>query len=346
VRTLPPLSAGLVRAAGAVALLLTAPSRAADEPAPAALAPAAQTRPLAPAPAALAPAAQTRPPAPAPAALAPRALDRVVARFSAPETGGVASPRFIFERELAFEARLEALADTGFTPSEATPYLDRHVRSALERHMAETLLESLEITPEPSPADVQTRMRSARLALVEQVGGELALRNLMGAEGLAPNELGPLLARRARASLYLDRMVATMLTPSDTELRIVHRTTRTPFSAQPYEVVAPLLARWYVAQRLNAAVRAFYEGARSRIKVSLASLPALPGPAPVSAASPAVAPVAPAAPATDTPAASTPVPDTRIAEPRAPAAADTAAPAAPPGETPAPAAPAPGGAPP
>ena len=160
-------------------------------------------------------------------------------------------------------------------------------------------------------------MRSARLALVEQVGGESALRDLLGAEGLDPNELGPLLVRRARASLYLDRMVATMLTPSDTELRIVHRTTRTPFSAQPYEVVAPLLARWYVAQRLNAAVRAFYEGARSRIKVSLASLP-VPAPA-VPEAAPSVAPappaqrppaaVSPAAPASDTPASSTRAPD-------------------------------------
>jgi hypothetical protein len=62
-------------------------------------------------------------------------------------------------------------------------------------------------------------------------------------------------------------MVATMLTPSDTELRIVHRTTRTPFSAAPYETVAPMLQRWYVAQRLNTAVRAFYEGARSRLQV-------------------------------------------------------------------------------
>ena len=309
-RKLPPLSP---RVLGAVALLLAGSSRAADQPAPPAVAPSAGARPV----------------APAPAAPTPRAIDRVVARFTAPETGGVASPRFILERELAFEARLESLTDSGFTPSAAAPYLDRHVRSALERHMAETLLESLEITPEPSPADLQTRMRSARLALVEQVGGEGALRNLLGAEGLDPNELGPLLVRRARASLYLDRMVATMLTPSDTELRIIHRTTRTPFSAQPYEVVAPLLARWYVAQRLNAAVRAFYEGARSRIKVSLASLPAPAPPVAAPAASPAAAP--PAAPASDTPPAGTPAPDT-------PAPATPAA-TAPPGETPAPRAP-------
>ena len=204
---------------------------------------------------------------------APQLVDRVVARFTAPETGGTARPRFIFERELAFEARLEALVDASFAGGGATPFLDRHVRSALERHMAETLLESLEITPEPSIGDLQVRMRSVRLALMEQVGGDAALRQLLLSEGLDSAELTPLLARRARATLYLDRMVATMLTPSDTELRVVHRTTRTPFSAQPYEAVAPLLARWYIGQRLNSAVRAFYEGARSRITVNLAQLP-------------------------------------------------------------------------
>jgi hypothetical protein len=60
-----------------------------------------------------------------------------------------------------------------------------------------------------------------------------------------------------------------MLTPSDTELRIVHRTTRTPFTGADYEAIAPMLQRWYVAQRLNVAVRAFYEGARSRLQVTL-----------------------------------------------------------------------------
>jgi hypothetical protein len=195
----------------------------------------------------------------------------VIARFTAPETGGIANPRFIFERELAFEARLEALADGGFTVSAATPYLERHVRAALERHMSETLLQSLEITPPPSAKDLEQRQRFARLAILEQVGGQGVLEQMLESEGIEQSELEILLGRRARASLYLDRMVATMLTPTDTELRIVHRTTRTPFSAQPYEAIAPLLGRWYVAQRLNAAVRAFYEGARSRIKVTLAA---------------------------------------------------------------------------
>jgi hypothetical protein len=196
-------------------------------------------------------------------------VDRAVARFTAPETGGVDAPRFVFERELALEARLEALADPGFRAAPQAAYLDRHVRSALERHMAEVLLESLEINPEPTPSELEARVRAAGLSLAQQVGGQSELDAATLAEGIDRVEVWRLLARRARASLYLDRMVATMLTPSDTELRIVHRTTRTPFSAQPYEDIAPELQRWYIAQRLNTAVRAFYEGARSRIKVTL-----------------------------------------------------------------------------
>lgn len=250
--------------------LLAAAEAAAQEPVPA---PATESLP--------APATEPVPPPQAlirPAGSAPPAegvlVDRVVVRFTAPETGGVNNPRFIFERELAFEARIDALGDTSFTPSPELPYLDRHVRGALERHMAETLLESLEITPEPGAAELEQRVRSARLGLREQLGGEDALARASQAEGIDGAEIQRLLARRARASLYLDRMVATMLTPSDTELRIVHRTTRTPFSGQPYEAVAPLLQRWYVGQRLSAAVRAFYEGARSRIKLTFTTAPA------------------------------------------------------------------------
>jgi hypothetical protein len=216
------------------------------------------------------------------AAAAGTTIDRIVVRFTAPETGGIDQPQFIFERELAFEARLEALADPAFRASAEEPYVERHVRAALERHMAEVLLERLEITPEPTLRDLQVRSRTARLTLAQQVGGESALDGASQAEGIAASEVARLLARRARASLYLDRMVASMLTPSDTELRIVHRTTRTPFTGASYESIAPMLQRWYVAQRLNAAVRAFYEGARSRIKVTLlngtAKAPRAPNP--------------------------------------------------------------------
>jgi hypothetical protein len=197
-------------------------------------------------------------------------LDRVVARFTAPEIGGVSSPRYVFERELAFEARLEALSDSSHSVTPAEPYLERHAHAALERHMAETLLEGQEITPEPTRAELDGRVRAARLSLEQQVGGARSLELAMSAEGIEAGELYRLLWRRARASLYLDRMVASMLTPGDAELMIVHRTMATPFSGQPYEQVAPQLRRWYTAQRLNTAVRAFYESARSRITLKLA----------------------------------------------------------------------------
>ena len=73
--------------------------------------------------------------APAVAWSAPVALDRTAVRFDAPETGGTSHPQFIFERELAFEARIEALADSDRAERRGA-YLDRHVRSALESHIA------------------------------------------------------------------------------------------------------------------------------------------------------------------------------------------------------------------
>src|SRR6187401_3056269 len=80
----------------------------------------------------------------------PKALDRAVVRFYAPETGGVERPRFIYERRLAFEARIEALADQGRASFDAQPYRERHIGAALERHVSEVLLASLRIEPEPS----------------------------------------------------------------------------------------------------------------------------------------------------------------------------------------------------
>ena len=60
------------------------------------------------------------------------AVDRAVVRFSAPETGGVRTPRFIFERTLAFQARVEALADPDRAQArDGRPYRERHVRAAL-----------------------------------------------------------------------------------------------------------------------------------------------------------------------------------------------------------------------
>ena len=110
-------------------------------------------------------------PAAAPPARPPEAmkvLDRVVVRWHAPETGGPARPQFIFERELAFEARLESLADPDPEPG---PYHDRHVRAALDRHVAESLLAALPILPAPDPQVVARRAETARGILEDRVHG-------------------------------------------------------------------------------------------------------------------------------------------------------------------------------
>jgi hypothetical protein len=193
-------------------------------------------------------------------------LDRTVVRFDAPETGGTAHPQFVYERELAFEARIEALADSDRTERRSA-FLDRHVRSALERHVAEELLAHLPMDPEPEQVEIARRVLAARGILEQRVGGATELANAARAEGLASTEVDRIVLREARASLYLDRMVAPMLEPSDAELREVHRATTNPFRGQRFDDIAEPLRRWYVSQRLEAALGAFYQNARARVRL-------------------------------------------------------------------------------
>lgn len=199
----------------------------------------------------------------------PTPVDRAVVRFVAPETGGARRPRFVFERELAFEARLEALADPDRGALGDAPYRDRHVTAALDRHIAETILGTLRIEPEPSAAELEHQGQLAHRMLSDRAGGEDALDQARRAEGISERELGRILAQKARASLYLDRMVTPMLEPSEAELRSIHKSTSTPFSSAPFDTIRPALRRWYVSRRLNAALSTFFENARSRIDVTL-----------------------------------------------------------------------------
>jgi hypothetical protein len=196
-------------------------------------------------------------------------LDRAVVRFIAPETGGVRSPRFVLERVLAFEARIEALSDPDRAPGETRAYRERHLRAALERHMAEELLASLRIDPEPSARDLARQTDAARQSLYQRVGGAARLAEAAVAEGIDEREILRLLRRQARASLYLDRMVAPMLSPSDAELANLYRTVATPFKNLPFEKARAPLRRWYVTRRLSEALQAFYQNARSRIEVTI-----------------------------------------------------------------------------
>jgi hypothetical protein len=195
-------------------------------------------------------------------------LDRVVVRFHAPETGGVERPRFVYERRLAFEARIEALADRE-RGQDAVPYRERHVSAALERHVSEVLLASLRIEPEPSEAVLLRQMELARKLLSDRVGGEEALLQAQRAEGIGSAEVTALLRRQARASLYLDRMVAPMLRPSDAELEAIQRSAPAALQNEPFARVRPLLLRWYVSRRLGSAMASFFQEARSRVVITL-----------------------------------------------------------------------------
>ncbi|HYQ15873.1 MAG TPA: hypothetical protein VEQ58_08950 [Polyangiaceae bacterium] len=197
----------------------------------------------------------------------PLVVDRVVVRFYAPETGGVERPRFITERRLAFEARIEALADQDRGSDQA--YRERHVSAALERHISEVLLSSLRIEPEPTEAMMARQLELARKLLSDRVGGDEALLAAQGAEGISSAELSSLLRRQARASLYLDRMVAPMLRPSDAELEAIQRSAPAGLQSEPFARVRPLLLRWYVSKRLGTAMSSFFQEARSRVTITL-----------------------------------------------------------------------------
>lgn len=200
---------------------------------------------------------------------APVLVDRAVVRFEANELGGTDHPRFIFERMLAFESRLEALAESrrGIPLPPDVPYEDRHVRAALERHVTEEILASLPVDPPLTELEVRARSIPTQLMLQDLVGGRSALLDAAVFEGLESEDLQLLIRRRALASLYLDRMVAPMLDPSDAELREVHRTEPTPFRNRPFEEIEPQLRQWYVADRLATALAAFFRGARARIRI-------------------------------------------------------------------------------
>ena len=59
---------------------------------------------------------------------------------------------------------------------------------------------------------------------------------------LAQLPLGVVLVSGTNGKTTTTRMVASMLTPGDAELMVVHRTMATPFSGQPYERIAHELA--------------------------------------------------------------------------------------------------------
>jgi len=200
---------------------------------------------------------------------APQLFDRAVIRYFAPDLGGAPTPEFIFERELAFESRLQALSDPDQPRDAARPYLDRHVRSAIERHIAESLMANLRVDPPPSEDELDRQTDSARRLLSDRVGGWTLLAAAANVEGISEREVTILLRRQARASIYLDRMVAPMLFPTRTELRQVYASERHPYTQSSFDEVEPLLRNWWISHRLSDAVEQYFSNARQRIVLTI-----------------------------------------------------------------------------
>ena len=197
----------------------------------------------------------------------PVPVDRVLLRFAAPEIGGLRSPRFIFARELAFEARLEALSDVEFPTETEHPYLARHLHAASERHIAETLLAALRVEPVVTERELEEQADVARRILLDRIGGQEVLARAARAEGMSEGDVSTVFRRRARAGIYLDRMVAPMLAPTSLELRQVYATDNHPYRGLTYDKALPLLRRWVIGQRLREAFDQYYQNARQRLTI-------------------------------------------------------------------------------
>lgn len=195
---------------------------------------------------------------------APVTIDRTVVRFTSPETGGVLRPRFITERTLAFEARLLACAEEGrFAEAQ-----ERHLRAAVEQHVAIELLVRLPLEPEP---DANALVRVAgilRGAVGDRAGGDEVLEHVARAEGLELREVDATFVREARAALYVERTIAAVLYPSDDVLRDVYRTTAHPYRQRTYEDARVPLGRWFALERLRATEAFFLQGARTRVTIT------------------------------------------------------------------------------
>ncbi len=195
----------------------------------------------------------------------PITADAVVVRFHSPETGGAARPRYVTARALAYEARLLALE---LSPDdESAAYDDRNVRAALDQIVAEEMLAKLPLEREP---DVPTLDRIADLlrdAVRERVGGTTAFDRAAAAEGLGPDEVRAVLRRRARAAMYVDRVIGSVLNPSEEQLREVYRTTAHPYRAKRFDDCRDELTRWIVLERFRAAESTFLQGARARVTI-------------------------------------------------------------------------------
>lgn len=186
-------------------------------------------------------------------------------RFVTPETGGVAQPRFISERELAFYTRIEALQEQATV--EGTEYPERYVRSAVDRLVARAMLANLMVQRGVEPPELARLAIEARAELEARIG-EKQLAQVQEREGIDDAELLAFLRDEVRATFYVDRSIAPILLVTEDALREAYRTMIHPFRGAKFDDIRGKLRRWLVTERLRAAELEFLQGARARIRVS------------------------------------------------------------------------------
>lgn len=188
--------------------------------------------------------------------------DAVAVRFFAPDTGGPAHPRFITHRELSFEATLLALEEDA-----AGTLQTRHVRAAIESHVADEMLAALPLEHALEASTLAHTVEMFRASVEQRAGGHIAVEHALKADGIDASELTALLQRQARAALYLDRTVTPILAFTEDQLRDTYRTTSHPFRARRFEDCREDLARWLLIERFHSAEQAYLQTARSRVTV-------------------------------------------------------------------------------
>jgi hypothetical protein len=211
----------------------------------------------------------------APAALgqtpAPTVIDRAVVRFYAPELGGTLQPRFVGERLLAFEARLEAMAESpdgigdGYDEERVRMALDHHVSAEVAATLAHKLIAALPPSRRPGQDELSAVRVQLSTALFERLGGEARVQAAARAEQLDASELDELMAQRALAAWYIDRAVTPILQTNEEQLREVFRTAAHPYRGRPFEEVRAALERWFIVERVSVAESAFLQGVRVKI---------------------------------------------------------------------------------
>jgi hypothetical protein len=202
---------------------------------------------------------------------APTVIDRAVVRFYAPELGGTLQPRFVGERLLAFEARLEAMAESpdgigdGYDEERVRMALDHHVSAEVAATLAHKLIAALPPSRRPGQDELSAVRVQLSTALFERLGGEARVQAAARAEQLDASELDELMAQRALAAWYIDRAVTPILQTNEEQLREVYRTAAHPYRGRPFEEVRAALERWFIVERVSVAESAFLQGIRVKI---------------------------------------------------------------------------------